>query len=198
MNGPNIEVEVKAPVNDLDAVGRTLRGMGALKLNSETQYDEYYDHPCKSYQATDEAVRIRRRIPAHTTKAAKTEPRPIIEMTYKGPRVDPKSKSRTEISLPVTDSESARLFLEHLGFRHVGTITKRRVFYEVGDATVSLDDVEGVGLFIEIEKIVTSRSEVEKARDGLLVLMNELGLDPSTSIRDSYLEMFLRKRPPSH
>jgi len=67
------------------------------------------------------------------------------------------------------------------------------VFYKVGDATASLDDVEGVGLFLEIEKLVKSSSDFEKARDEVLRLVGSLGLDPSISIRDSYLDLFMRK-----
>lgn len=193
MKRPNIEVEVKVPVSNLDAVGRSLQDMGALRLNSETQYDDYYDHPCKSFSKTDETVRLRRRIPSGTRTTAKGESQPIIELAYKGPRVDPKSQSRTEVSLIIGDLESARMFLEHLGFKYVTTLIKKRVFYKIGDATASLDDVEGIGLFMEIEQIVASSDEVERTRDKLLRLMSNLGLDTSRSIRDSYLELFMRK-----
>jgi adenylate cyclase class 2 len=93
----------------------------------------------------------------------------------------------------VNDSDSARLFLERLGFRYVTTIIKRRVFYEFEDATASLDDVEGVGLYLEIEKIVSSGGDVERTRDELLRLIGILGFDSSMAIRDSYLELFQRK-----
>jgi len=188
-----IEVEVKVPLTDLHKVEESLRAGGSLRLNSETQYDEYYDHPCKSFKTTDEAVRLRRRVPSGSKKTARGEARSIVELTYKGPRVDSKSKSRTEISLVVNSLEDARLFLERLEFRYVATIVKRRVFYKVGDATASLDDVEGVGLFLEIEKLVKSSSDFEKARDEVLRLVGSLGLDPSISIRDSYLDLFMRK-----
>ncbi len=193
MKEPNIEVEVKVPLTDLHALGKLLQSRGSRILSSETQYDEYYDHPCKSFKETDEAVRLRRRVPSGTRRSTKGESGQILELTYKGPRVDSKSKSRVEVSLVVDDSESAKLFLERLGFKYVTTIIKRRVFYKVGDAIASLDDVEGVGLFLEIERIVASGGEVEKTRDELLRLISSLGLDPSASIRDSYLELYQRK-----
>jgi adenylate cyclase class 2 len=193
MKEPNIEVEVKVPLTDLHSLEKSFQFRGYHILNSETQYDEYYDHPCKSFKETDEAVRLRRRVPVGTKRSTRGESRQILELTYKGPRVDSKSKSRIEVSLVVDDSESAKLFLERLGFKYVTTIIKKRVFYKVGDATASLDDVEGVGLFLEIEKIVASGGEVEKTRDELLRLMSSLGLDPSASIRDSYLELYQRK-----
>jgi adenylate cyclase class 2 len=174
-------------------VEKSLRTRGSRRLNSETHYDEYYDHPCKSFNTTDEAVRLRRRVPFVTRKTTRIKTRPILELTYKGPKVDSKSKSRAEVSLVVNNLEDARLFLERLEFRYVATIVKKRVFYKVGDATASLDDVEGVGLFLELEKIVKSSGEVEEARDELFDLIRSLGLNPSASIRDSYLELFMRR-----
>jgi adenylate cyclase class 2 len=78
----------------------------------------------------------------------------------------------------------------------VATVTKNRVFYKVGAVTVSVDEVEGVGSFVEFEQIVESRDSVEPVRDMLLNLTQKLGLDPKQSIRDSYLELYLRKHSP--
>jgi len=194
MSESGIEVEVKVPVTNPEAVRRALRRRGAVRINSETQYDEYYDHPCKSFHATDEAVRLRRRIPTSIRQnVAKGGFGQIIELTYKGPKVDSKSKTRIEVSFAVDNLESARLFLENLGFQYVATMTKRRSFYKLDDITASLDDVEEVGLFLEIEQIVTLYDEVERTRERLLHLVGELGLNPSDSIRESYLELFFQK-----
>ncbi len=190
------EVELKVPLKDIKQLERTLMGLGAVKLNAETQHDEYYDHPCKSFRKTDEAVRIRSRIPTGVLEEPHGDShRPVLELTYKGPRVDPKSKTRVEVTLGVSELGSTRSFLEHIGFKYVATVTKNRVFYNVGAVTVSIDEVEGVGLFVEFEQIVESRNRVEPVRDMLLSLTQKLGLDPKQSIRESYLELFLRKHP---
>jgi len=120
----------------------------------------------------------------------------MLELTYKGPKVDPKSKTRVEVTLGVSELGSTRSFLEHVGFKYVATVTKNRVFYKVEGVTVSIDEVEGVGLYVEFEQIVESKDSVEPVRDMLLSLTQKLGLDSKQSTRESYLELFLRKHPP--
>ena len=197
LTGEGYEVELKVPLKDIKRLERTLIGLGAVKLNAETQHDEYYDHPCKSFRTTDEAVRIRNRIPTgESEKPRGGAHRPMLELTYKGPKVDPKSKTRVEVTLGVSELGSTRSFLEHVGFKYVATVTKNRVFYKVEGVTVSIDEVEGVGLYVEFEQIVESKDSVEPVRDMLLSLTQKLGLDSKQSTRESYLELFLRKHPP--
>ena len=87
------EVEVKAPISDLDSIRTALERIGAQQLNRETQADAYYDHPCRAFQETDEALRLRRRLP-YSQKLAEDvdESRPLYELTYKGPKIDPLSR----------------------------------------------------------------------------------------------------------
>jgi adenylate cyclase class 2 len=85
--------------------------------------------------------------------------------------------------------------LQHLGYRAVATVKKsRRVFrteragFEV---EITLDDVDEVGSFAEIE-ILAPEEKLEPARDAIRSLARELGL--SGSERRSYLELLLSSR----
>ncbi len=85
-----IEVEVKFPVPDLAAVQSQLEGLGATPSQAVEEIDVYYRHPARDFAATDEALRIRRVGPAN-------------RITYKGPKVDPTTKTRQEIELGPPD-----------------------------------------------------------------------------------------------
>ena len=188
----SIEVEVKIPIENRKSVETALHRIGAQQMNSETQVDAYFDHPARAFQETDEALRLRSRHPeAEGAQKDNTIPTPY-ELTYKGPKLESRSKSRVEHTVLISNIDSARLILENLGFKHVATISKRRVFYTVDSITVSVDDVEDVGLFLELERIVTSRSDMNPALDMIFNLIERLGLDSKHSIRTSYLELFLR------
>ena len=188
----SIEVEVKIPIENRKSVETALHRIGAQQMNSETQVDAYFDHPARAFQETDEALRLRSRHPeAEGAHKDNTIPTPY-ELTYKGPKLESRSKSRVEHTVLISNIDSARLILENLGFKHVATISKRRVFYTVDSITVSVDDVEDVGLFLELERIVTSRSDMNPALDMIFNLIERLGLDSKSSIRTSYLELFLR------
>jgi adenylate cyclase class 2 len=56
---------------------------------------------------------------------------------------------------------------------------------------ISIDDVEDLGVFVEIERVVSTESEIESVRNELFKLADSLGLDPTQSIRESYLELLL-------
>jgi len=188
----SIEVEVKIPIENRTSVEEALHRIGAQRLNSETQVDVYFDHPVRVFQETDEALRLRSRHPDVEGDEPDNTIFPPYELTYKGPKLESRSKSRVELSVHISNIDSARSILESLGFKHVATISKRRVFYTVDSITVSVDDVEDVGLFLELERVVTSRRDMNPALDMIFDLIERLGLDSNNSIRTSYLELFLQ------
>ncbi|MFQ5833019.1 MAG: class IV adenylate cyclase [Candidatus Thorarchaeota archaeon] len=194
MNKTSFEVEVKIPVGNLEQLGDSLEHIGAERLNSETQIDTYYDHPCRAFQQTDEAIRLRSRIPySRRSSEPVDESRPLYELTYKGSKFDPSSKTRVELSVGLDELDIAKSILTHLGFKPVAEIVKKRVFYSLDDLTLSLDDIERVGEFLELERVVTSKNEIEPVRAKMFQILIKLGLDPEASIRESYLELFLEK-----
>ncbi|MDP9281652.1 MAG: CYTH domain-containing protein [Chloroflexota bacterium] len=72
------------------------------------------------------------------------------ELTLKGPRLEGgPSKVREELNVAVSGDVGP--FLEALGFAPALTYRKRTSIYTIGGATVSVDDVEGLGLFCEVE-----------------------------------------------
>ena len=138
--------------------------------------DVYFQHPCRDFSATDEALRLR--ISAGGA-----------ELTYKGPRLGAGAKTRFEAST-MAGPEVVEV-LQRLGFREVARIRKRREYYAGGGFTVSLDWVEGLGEFVEIEKVVPDRSFVEAAVAEVRGLAERLGL--WDEVRETYLELFLRR-----
>lgn len=195
MKKTSIEAEVKIEVDNLEAVERQLVSIGAELKNSEKQVDLYYNHPCRDYSVTDEALRLRRRILAKTGhENTDLEDFPIIEITYKGPKLDKTTKTRVESSVGVDSLENAKSILSSLGFIEVASIEKQRIFYRYGDLTIGLDNVLDVGCFVEIERMVTEADLVEAARKELLDLVERIGYNSKDSIRESYLELYLAKK----
>ncbi|MFW9884727.1 MAG: class IV adenylate cyclase, partial [Candidatus Thorarchaeota archaeon] len=119
MSESRFEVEVKITLEESEQLEAALLKIGARKLNTETQVDAYFDHPCRSFPETDEAIRIRRRQPHTDDHQVVTDDRPLNEMTYKGPKVDPLSKTRAELSVGLDDSREAGLILTQLGFKAI-------------------------------------------------------------------------------
>ncbi|MHA1905969.1 MAG: class IV adenylate cyclase [Candidatus Thorarchaeota archaeon] len=193
MNTSSYEVEVKLPIFNQESIESALLELGSKKTNTEIQTDVYFNHPSRSFEHTDEALRIRSRSEITELEESSSIPSQKTEMTYKGPKIDTTTKTRLELSLGISDVAIAETILEQLGFQNVATLKKRRSFYLLGDTVVSIDDVEHVGLFIELERVVESEDLIPSAREVIFEQIEKLGLNPKDSIRESYLELYLRK-----
>lgn len=184
-----LEVEVKFPVADRDAVLVKLLALGAELAEERTDVDHYFNAPDRDFKQTDEAFRIRRIGKGNW-------------LTYKGPRRDPATKSRKEIEVHVRDGDAvaddAEALFTALGYRSVGVVRKRRAIYDLdrpvggrpGTVEVCFDDVDHVGSFVELE-LLAEESEFEVAKAVVLKVAADLGL--TNQERRSYLEMLLSK-----
>lgn len=197
MNGISLsdsyEVEIKVPIEDPHSIEQIIREVGGTRLNSETQTDMYYDHPSRSFSDTDESVRVRERSASdiHAGISAKKQ---LVELTYKGPKVDNTTKTRLEYTVTVNDLDSLIAILHHTGFKHVAAIIKHRTFFIIDDITVSVDDVEDVGFFMELEIMAKGDDTLNEARTKLFSLLRKLQQDPTNTIRQSYLELYLERK----
>lgn len=179
----NYEVEQKFPVADVAALEAKLAALGVAVGRPGSEIDHYYAHPCRDFTQTDEALRIRR-----ADRAA--------YITYKGPKVDATTKTRREIEILLSPDEERiagwESILEALGFTPVGEVVKYRrkahVPWQGRRVEASLDEVVGLGTFIELE-LVTDDRDLEAAKACIRSLAQELGL--SGSERRSYLELLL-------
>ena len=167
---------------DHEAVERRLDAVDAVPVERVRQVDTYYDAPHRDFAESDEALRIRRETPAGGGESAR--------VTYKGPLVDRVSKTREEVETGVDDGDRLGEILTHLGFDPAATVEKSRVRYAVDGYTVTLDEVAGLGEFVEVEREVEA-GDVESAQAGAFDLVERLGLDPDDGIRTSYLGLLL-------
>lgn len=169
-------MEVEAKFKYKEGVEEKLQKI-AEPIIEKFEHDTYFNHPCKDFRETDEAVRIRKDVEG-------------ITITYKGPKVDFETKSREEIKIKVDSFESAFTFLRKLGFRPVREVKKVRKMYRLKDAIICVDNVEGIGKFVEIEIESGNVEDKEKIFD----IAKLLGYSREDSITKSYLELILQEK----
>lgn len=178
------EVEVKLST-ELDPVRPRLRAAGFERVAEVRQVDRYFDAPHRDLAVTDEAVRVRTVEPLDSDS-------PSSHLSYKGPRVgsDGPGKSRLERAVGVADASTMVDVLVALDFTPVGTVRKRRERFERGSTVVALDDVEGAGTFVEIERVV-SPERVDATETDLRSVIPELALTEAPAEERTYLELVL-------
>ena len=177
-----IEVEVKFKVGSLDAVRGRLLELNARFVGESSEVDIYLNHPCRDFAATDEALRVR----LHGDGTA--------TVTYKGPRISSPGKARFEVNIHTRDVDHAVQLFEKLGFRVVAKISKKRLIYNIENFSIYLDEVEGLGSFVEIETVVDSEGLIDEAYNSIIRFAeSKLGLDPSSVEARTYLELMLER-----
>jgi adenylate cyclase class 2 len=178
-----LEAEIKLLLEPADEsrLRARLAELGATPAATHEQADSYFAHPQRDFRSTDEALRLRL-------------DDGVLRVTYKGPKLDPPRKTREEIEFALaTDLGVATTLLERLGFRAAAVVRKRRAEWHVPGrfpAAVSIDEVEGLGTYCEVE---VSTETVEDGRSALAELQQRLGLDQLSPIAESYLELLERR-----
>ena len=192
---PTLEVEQKYHILDEPKLRNRLADLALVRVAIETQSDIYFRHSCRDFRQTDEAFRIRQ----INSKAV---------VTYKGPRLPGTVKMRPEMELSIEAGESDQWtnMLICLGFQPLPAVKKRREVYRCpvpnwkeSDATqaclpwqnvsVTVDDVEQLGAFAEIEFVVNTSAQALEAQRHVGQIGELLGLSQIQS--RSYLSQLL-------
>jgi adenylate cyclase, class 2 len=175
-----MEYEVKIRVMDLGPVRARLAALGIRPEGGVvTERDLYFNSPARDFGETDEALRIR------STDGGTT-------LTYKGPKAGLAGiKAREELIAPVASAEPLGEILLRLGFRKTALVVKERETYRVRGTWVALDEVRGLGPFVEIE--APAGLGEEEAVALIRRVRQELGIAGEETTL-SYLELVLATR----
>jgi len=148
--------------------------LGAKKIATVDMEDVYFAHPSRDFGKSDEALRLRKIDGA-------------AELTYKGPRMHSEStKAREEVTLKTDNPLTAQRIIERLGFKEFCIVRKKRSSYILDKLRVDVDDVEGLGEYVELEVLTESP---ERAEQLVELARNELELDKLE--KRTYLELLI-------
>lgn len=141
-----IEVEAKYKIEKPEYVGKIKEVIIDEKytyVDTVEEIDTYYSHPCRDFKKTDEILRIRIR----SSSSLRT-----YILTYKGPRkYSNEIKSRTEYEVKIHDYRIMDELLQQLGFKKIAVIKKWRQIYRGKKAEITIDVLENIGTYLEIE-----------------------------------------------
>jgi adenylate cyclase class 2 len=162
------EIEVKFYLNDLERLRERVLAAGAVKVSERVLETNLRFDTATHYLARNgQALRLRQDAQAR--------------LTFKGPAKDAAgARARREIEFTVGDFESARQFIEALGYEISLIYEKYRTTYKLEDVEIVLDELP-YGNFAELEGDHPAR---------IRSLGERLGLDWSRRIGESYTVLF--------
>ncbi len=176
-----LEIEVKAILRSKEAILVVLEQLGVYFPAPSTQVDHVFvqnaDSIAQFYQNTL-FLRIREqdgKEPIFTLKKKQAELASI--------------EHETEIE----SVDELTQILTLMGYPQTLTIQKTRTKQRHGDYTICIDEVEGLGTFIEVEQLVES-GDVSVIQDELFAFLVSLGIQAEDRVLDAYDTLLLKKR----
>ena len=181
-----IEVEVKLPLFRRSITERALVEAGFEAGDLVKESDIYYTSDFHDFMKRDEALRIRQ-----SENLTQISSRSIL--TYKGAKLDKVSMTRQELETVVESPENMQAILQALGYEPLFPVRKLRQYYHKGRITACVDQVEGLGSFLELEILVEDESLREEALKKIETILDDLDLSLAESTTLSYLCMLQKK-----
>lgn len=172
--GMNVEVEIKVRVNNPEEIKEKVSKIGNL-IKSINQIDDYFipihrdffnqkPHPI-------EWLRIR------------TNPDKVIfeyDLSI-NKDVNGKQECAEEYETEISNPDDFRKILKFLDFNKIITVDKQREYWMCGNIEVALDNVRGLGTFVEAEAKGNFANNLE-AENACIDFLKELGIkDVETS-----------------
>jgi adenylate cyclase class 2 len=140
MAGSNRETEIKLRLDHPASVKRQLSKLGFLIAKRRVlEINTIFDTPDSVLLRERKLLRVRQAGSRRT-------------LTFKGPPVASRYKSREEIESAFTDDKAMRLILERLGYKPVFRYEKYRTeFIRPGQAGAVMQDETPIGDYLELE-----------------------------------------------
>lgn len=100
-------------------------------------------------------------------------------------------KQSTFVRSPTSSPETLRNALS-MAYGGAGRVEKRRTLFLVGRTRVHLDDVTGLGHFLELEVVLEDNEPAEVGVAEAHRLMEQLGIDDTQLIEGAYVDLLRR------
>jgi adenylate cyclase class 2 len=162
------EIEVKYRVEDMEALLAALKSRG-IELSEPVFQDDQAYAPA-GWQFDDSKLgvsflRLRTVAGRHY-------------FTLKQPADS--AQACLEYETQVTDRQAMHYAVMHMGYRPTVRIAKTRRVATLDDCSLCVDDVEGIGGFLELEHLVPDDADTHTVQAGLAAFVSSLGI---TAIR---------------
>jgi predicted adenylyl cyclase CyaB len=165
-------IEIKASVRDLDALQARVAAMSVSPGEEIVQEDTFFTTPTGRLKLRALGPDCGELIFYQRADSADPKPSHYRLATVKNP------------------TALGAVLAAALGVR--GVVRKRRRLYLIGRTRVHLDQVEGLGGFIELEVVLGEGEAVSQGEAVAVELMDRLGIARSDLVRGAYLDLLFQ------
>ncbi len=171
------EIEIKATITSVQSIIDALAKQGALATDPVTQHDRVYGLPEVDGGGDNTApwLRIRSETKQGQTSHIFTLKRSVTSQL-----------DSIEHETEVADESELEMIIKQLSFSLYSDLTKTRQKAHIGDIEVCIDVVEGLGSFVEVEKLTDDDADIDAVRAELWQVLASLDIDPESEVTDGY------------
>jgi len=168
-------VEIKARIRDGSA-------MIALVENIADSGPEQLDQDDTFFNCPDGRLKLRELTPCRGQL-----------ILYHRPDVSGPKTSTYVIAETAEPSKMRQILATVLG--EAGRVKKSRMLYMAGKTRIHIDNIEGLGSFLELEVVLDDSDSVEYGQNIAEKLLCRLGVQPADLIKDAYVDMLSVRNP---
>ena len=162
-------IELKARLKDLDAARKVAQFIATQRVGTQHQVDTYFH--CRRGRLKLRQI-----------------DRQSAQLVWYSRPDQPGPKASEYLLAPISDPQTLEAALSAaLGVRRV--VEKRREILLHRNVRIHLDEVVGLGSFLELEAVLDPRTDEAEGRAQVDRLMGQFGIEPSDLLSGSYGEM---------
>jgi adenylate cyclase class 2 len=176
------EVEIKARVADKSKLLQILKAQDVKLSDAITQRDRVWLPEGAQLGKGFPSLRIRTETNAGATKNL---------LTLKKKAINNQMDS-IEHETEVHDEQELAHIIKHLGFVPYSDSTKTRQKAHIGGIEICIDTVEGLGDFVELEKLTEDDTDYDEIAEELWAILEKFGVVRADQVTDGY-DVLMRK-----
>ncbi len=169
------EIEVKAKITNIESLSEKLANLGCQFGVSLTQEDVIF------LPIGIEFSEIVKGTPVVRVRNSSD----IITLTLKKRVISENELIKLEKEVIVSDKQKAIEIIEHMGFHEVVRVEKKRTECKYKEMTICIDNIIGLGDYIEIEKLSENEKD-EEIQDYLFSFLQSLGINSEDRVTKGY------------
>ncbi|MDB4992376.1 MAG: putative Adenylyl cyclase CyaB [Parcubacteria group bacterium] len=181
------EIEIKAALKNKEAFIKALSERGCEFGQEIKQDDTIYAREIETLEiflSNSDFLRIRVQNDGKTLFAFKHHPGRIRSL----------DSAPLELELEVSSREVMEHILSIMGYKEAARVTKVRRKTKYQNWEICIDDVEGLGAYVEVEELADSNDDIVSIQERMRVFLAEFGIGEEDLINNRYDVMLMQKR----
>ncbi|MDB5189984.1 MAG: adenylyl cyclase CyaB [Parcubacteria group bacterium] len=181
------EIEVKAVLTDKESFVKALADRGCELGPEVSQDDTVYAHTVGTldeFLGNNDFLRLRVQNDGKTLFTFKHHPGRAINL----------DSAPLELELEISSRETMEKILDLMGYKEAVRIKKVRRKTTYQNWEICVDEVEGLGSFVEVEELLDANDTVQEVQQRMEAFLAEMGVGAEDLLKNRYDVMLMQKQ----